>query len=113
MARVPYLDVSDLKPDDQDLLKRPINLFRALVHSPGAARGWSTIGHYIRYGSNLDPRLREMRSFRSAIWRVLPMSGRITSRSVTISASAMTISAPLLPKLKDALPASIRSTRRF
>jgi alkylhydroperoxidase family enzyme len=60
MARVPYLDVPDLAPDDQDLLKRPINLFRALVHSPGAARGWSTIGHYIRYGSKLDPRLREM-----------------------------------------------------
>ena len=60
MARVPYLDVSDLAPDDQDLLKRPINLFRALVHSPGAARGWSTIGHYIRHGSKLDPRLREM-----------------------------------------------------
>jgi alkylhydroperoxidase family enzyme len=60
MARVPYLDVSDLAPADQDLLKRPINLFRALVHSPGAARGWSGIGHYIRYGSKLDPRLREM-----------------------------------------------------
>jgi alkylhydroperoxidase family enzyme len=60
MARVPYLDASDLAPDDQDLLKRPINLFRALVHSPGAARGWSTIGNYIRHGSKLDPRLREM-----------------------------------------------------
>jgi alkylhydroperoxidase family enzyme len=60
MARVPYLDVSDLAPDDQDLLKRPINLFRALVHSPGAARGWSMIGHYIRHSSKLDPRLREM-----------------------------------------------------
>jgi alkylhydroperoxidase family enzyme len=60
MARVPYLDASDLAPDDQDLLKRPINLFRALVHSPGAARGWSTVGHYIRHSSKLDPRLREM-----------------------------------------------------
>jgi alkylhydroperoxidase family enzyme len=60
MARVPYLDVSDLAPDDRDLLKRPINLFRALVHSPGAARGWSRIGQYIRHGSKLDPRLREM-----------------------------------------------------
>jgi len=60
MARVPYLDPSDLAPENQDLLKRPINLFRALVHSPGAARGWSTIGNYIRHGSKLDPRLREM-----------------------------------------------------
>ncbi len=60
MARLPYLDPSDLTPENKDLLKRPINLFRALVHSPNAARGWSTIGHYIRHGSKLDPRLREM-----------------------------------------------------
>ncbi len=60
MARVPYLDPADLTPENQDLLKRPINLFRALVHSPNAARGWSAVGHYIRHGSRLDPRLREM-----------------------------------------------------
>ena len=42
------------------MLNRPINLFRALVNSPGAARGWSGIGHYIRHGSKLDPRLREL-----------------------------------------------------
>ena len=60
MARVPYLDPSDLAPEHRDLLKRPINLFRALVHSPGAARSWSAIGNYIRHGSKLDPRLREM-----------------------------------------------------
>ncbi len=60
MARLPYLDPSDLAPENKDLLKRPINLFRALVHSPNAARGWSTIGHYIRHDSKLDPRLREM-----------------------------------------------------
>jgi len=60
MARVPYFDRADLPPEHQDLLKRPINLFRALVNSPGAARGWSVIGHYIRHGSKLDPRLREL-----------------------------------------------------
>jgi alkylhydroperoxidase family enzyme len=60
MARVPYLDPGDLAPDQRDLLKRPINLFRALVHSPSAARGWSGIGHYIRHGSKLDPRMREL-----------------------------------------------------
>jgi alkylhydroperoxidase family enzyme len=60
MARVPYLDPSDLAPDQRDLLKRPINLFRALAHSPSAARGWSALGNYIRHGSKLDPRLREM-----------------------------------------------------
>ncbi len=60
MARLPYLDRSDLTPENQDLLDRPINLFRALVHSPDGARGWSTVGRYIRFGSRLDTRLREM-----------------------------------------------------
>jgi len=60
MARVPYLDPSDLAPEDQDLLKRPITLFKALVNSPKAARAFSGLGGYIRYGSKLDPRLREL-----------------------------------------------------
>ena len=37
MARLPYLEKSDLKPEDQDLLKREITLHKALVNSPGAA----------------------------------------------------------------------------
>ena len=60
MARLPYLDAADLSPENQDLLKRPINLHRQLVHSPGMARAFSTMGQYIRYGSTLDPRLREL-----------------------------------------------------
>ena len=60
MARVPYLEPSDLAPEDQDLLKRPISLFKALVNSPKAARAFSGLGSYIRYGSKLDPRLREL-----------------------------------------------------
>ena len=60
MARLPYLDPGDLAPEDRDLLKRPINLFRQLVHSPGAARALSGLGGYIRHTSTLDPRLREM-----------------------------------------------------
>jgi alkylhydroperoxidase family enzyme len=60
MARVPYLEVSDLAAEDQDLLKRPITLFKALVNSPKAARAFSGLGGYIRYGSKLDPRLREL-----------------------------------------------------
>lgn len=60
MARLPYLDVADLAPGDQDLLKRPINLHRQLVHSPGMARAFGTMGQYIRHGSTLDPRLREL-----------------------------------------------------
>jgi alkylhydroperoxidase family enzyme len=60
MARVPYLDKSDLAPEHQDLLTRGINLHRALVHSPNAARSFSTLGTFIRHGSRLDPRLREL-----------------------------------------------------
>ena len=60
MARLKYLDRSDLAPEHQDILKRNINLHRILVHSPGAARAFSTLGNYIRFGSKLDPRLREM-----------------------------------------------------
>lgn len=60
MARVPYLDVADLPPEEQDLLKRPIALHKALVNSPKAARAFSALGQFIRYGSKLDPRLREL-----------------------------------------------------
>lgn len=60
MARVPYLDPADLSPENQDLLKRPIALVRALVNSPNAARAFSGVGQFIRYGSQLDPRLREL-----------------------------------------------------
>ena len=60
MARVPYLEKSDLAEADQDLLNRPIALFKALVNSPKAARAFSGLGGFIRYGSKLDPRLREL-----------------------------------------------------
>jgi alkylhydroperoxidase family enzyme len=60
VARVPYLEVSDLAPEDQDLLKRPIWLTKALVNSPKAARAFHTVGNYIRFGSKLDQRLREL-----------------------------------------------------
>ena len=60
MARVPYLEVSDLSADNQDLLKRRINLFQALVNSPDAARAFGGLGTFIRFGSKLDPRLREL-----------------------------------------------------
>lgn len=60
MARVPYLEMSDLSPENQDLLKRRISLFQALVNSPNAARAFGGLGHFIRYGSKLDARLREL-----------------------------------------------------
>jgi alkylhydroperoxidase family enzyme len=60
MARVPYLDPSDLSAENRDLLKRPISLHRALVNSPNAARAFGAVGTFIRFGSKLDPRLREL-----------------------------------------------------
>ncbi len=60
MARVPYLEQSDLAPEDRALLNRPIWLAKALVNSPKAARAFFGLGGYIRHGSKLDPRLREL-----------------------------------------------------
>jgi len=60
MARVPYLSKADLKPEDQELLSREINLNKALVNSPEGTRAFSRLGGFIRSKSKLDPRLREM-----------------------------------------------------
>jgi len=60
MARVPYLDQSDLPAEYKDLLARNINLFRAMVHSPNGARAFHALGEFIRHKSRLDPRLREL-----------------------------------------------------
>jgi hypothetical protein len=38
MARVPYLQQSDLPPEHQDILARPIALNRAMANSPNAAK---------------------------------------------------------------------------
>lgn len=60
MARLPYLDVSDLAPEHKHLLKRNINLLRLMSHSPKGATAFHTMGQYIRHESPLNPRLREM-----------------------------------------------------
>ncbi|MFZ0850800.1 MAG: carboxymuconolactone decarboxylase family protein [Hyphomicrobiaceae bacterium] len=60
MARVPYLQKSDLAAEHQDLLARNITLHQALVNSPNAARAFSGLGQFIRFKSRLDPRLREL-----------------------------------------------------
>jgi alkylhydroperoxidase family enzyme len=60
VARIPYLDKSDLAAENQDLLARNINLHRALSHSPNGARSFTGLGKFIRHQSRLDPRLREM-----------------------------------------------------
>lgn len=60
MARLPYLQKSDLAPEDKDLLERDINLARLTAHSPKGARANNHLAMYIRHQSRLDPRLREM-----------------------------------------------------
>ena len=60
MARVPYLNQSDLAAEHKDLLARNINLFRAMAHSPNGARAFHGLGEFIRHQSRLDPRLREL-----------------------------------------------------
>jgi alkylhydroperoxidase family enzyme len=60
MARVPYLDPSDLSSEDRDVLARPIALNRALANNPAASRAMGGLAGYIRHKSKLDPRLREM-----------------------------------------------------
>lgn len=60
MARLPYLDEDDLAEADKGLLKRNINLHRALAHSPDGARAFGGLGTWIRYGAKLDPKVREL-----------------------------------------------------
>jgi len=60
MARVLSLGPADVAAEHRDLLARPIALHKALINSPGALRAFSALGHYIRHGSRLDPRLREL-----------------------------------------------------
>jgi alkylhydroperoxidase family enzyme len=60
MARLPYLEKSQVAAEHQDLMKRDISLYKELIHSPGALRAFQGLGTYIRFGSKLDPRLREL-----------------------------------------------------
>jgi len=60
LARLPYLEKSALAPEHRDLLQREIALYKLLVHSPGALRAFQGLGRYIRHGSTLDSRLREL-----------------------------------------------------
>ncbi len=60
MARLPYLDATDLAEADRDVLAHPVNLYRAMANSPGGARAFLGLAYYIRFDSPLDPRLREL-----------------------------------------------------
>ena len=43
MARVPYLDKSDLAPEHHDILARPIALNLATANSPNASRAMGVL----------------------------------------------------------------------
>lgn len=60
MARLPYIEKSQLPPEHHDLMKREISLYKQLVHSPGALRAFQGLGYYIRHKSPADARLREL-----------------------------------------------------
>lgn len=60
MARIRDRTRADLPPEQQDLLKRDIALYRALSNNPAALRAFSGLGQYIRHHSVLDARLREL-----------------------------------------------------
>jgi alkylhydroperoxidase family enzyme len=60
VARLPLLSPGDLPEADQDVLERPINLYRLLAHLPELARRYRSMGRWIRFESTLDPRLREL-----------------------------------------------------
>jgi alkylhydroperoxidase family enzyme len=60
MARVPYLNQQDLAPEHRDLLKRSVNIVRALANSPNGLREFNALSTFIRFRSRLDPRLREL-----------------------------------------------------
>jgi alkylhydroperoxidase family enzyme len=60
MARVPYVPVSEIDPRHEDLLGRPINLGQALVNSSDGYENHHLLGKWIREGSTISPRLREL-----------------------------------------------------
>jgi alkylhydroperoxidase family enzyme len=60
MARVPYINQSELPAEYRDLLTRPANVFRALANSPDLLRSYMQFGMWMRTQCALDPRLREL-----------------------------------------------------
>src|SRR5665647_169690 len=60
MARIPYVPVEQIDPTHVDLLGRPINLGQALVNSSEGYRNHHMLGAWIRSGSTIDPRVREL-----------------------------------------------------
>jgi alkylhydroperoxidase family enzyme len=62
MARVPYVDVSEMPEPLQRALgdQPPLNIFRALANAPRAARGFLGLVGALLWRGELDPQLREL-----------------------------------------------------
>ena len=60
MARVPYPRCPTCRWRTRTCCGARISLTQALVNSPNAARAFGALGQFIRFGSKLDPRLREL-----------------------------------------------------
>lgn len=67
MPRVPYRDRDDVPAEVAEMMDRQqaergyvLNLSRTLANSPGLLRPFSGLGGYLRFGSKLDPALREL-----------------------------------------------------
>ena len=112
MARVPYLQQSDLPPEHRELLARPIALNRAMANNPEASRAMIGLAMYIRHKSKLDPRLRELAILQVGyLGRSRRTNVRTTSRSAASSASATTTSAPSARRPQAGRASSIRWRR--
>ena len=70
MARVEYLTAEQLDEQHRHLLARPINLSRAVAHSPAGLQQFQRYAQWIRFECEVDPRLREL-----AILRVGYLAG--------------------------------------
>ncbi len=70
MARVPYIEKSDLPAHDQDLLAKNYTAFKALANSPDCLRVFWGLGGYFQAGGLLTPRIREL-----ALLQIGVMSG--------------------------------------
>ena len=112
MARVPYLQQSDLPPEHQDILARPIALNRAMANSPNAAQGDDRARDVHPPSAASSIRGCASSPFsRSAISRSRPTNTPITSSSAARPASPTTTSAPSTRRPPAGRPSSTRCRR--
>ena len=60
MARVPYLQKSNLPPEHRHLVEGDMNLRRAMANTAGGAHALGEVVRWLRSGTRLDRRLCEM-----------------------------------------------------